>query len=57
VRQRVVDRDHGCVICGAIEGLEVHHLAAVRDGGPTTPDNLIVLCRDHHLEVEAEQRG
>jgi hypothetical protein len=23
-----------------------------RDGGPTTPANLAVLCHDHHLAVE-----
>jgi 5-methylcytosine-specific restriction endonuclease McrA len=52
VHRRMVDRDNGCVMCGATEDLQVHHVRAAADGGPTTPDNLIVLCRDHHLEVE-----
>jgi hypothetical protein len=30
---------------------------AAADGGPTTPENLVVLCHDHHLEAEAEKRA
>ena len=57
VRARVLDRDGGrCVRCGATEGLEVHHLVAAADGGPTTPANLVVLCLDCHLRAEAEKR-
>jgi hypothetical protein len=27
----------------------VHHLLARADGGPTTVDNLVLLCRRHHV--------
>jgi hypothetical protein len=42
----------GCAVCGATADLEVHHVVAARDGGLTTPTNLLVLCHDHHLAVE-----
>jgi 5-methylcytosine-specific restriction endonuclease McrA len=41
-----------CAICGSTEGLEVHHVIPARDGGPTTTENLVVLCHDHHIEAE-----
>jgi 5-methylcytosine-specific restriction endonuclease McrA len=46
-----------CRVCGSTRDLEVHHVVSAAEGGPTTPDNLVVLCRDHHLEVEAKARG
>jgi 5-methylcytosine-specific restriction endonuclease McrA len=52
VRQQVIDRDRGCRLCGTTEELQVHHIVAAGDGGPTTPDNLIVVCRKHHQAVE-----
>jgi hypothetical protein len=51
-RQKVLERDGGCILCGATERLEVHHLIPAAEGGPTTPDNLVVLCRRHHEAVE-----
>jgi 5-methylcytosine-specific restriction endonuclease McrA len=45
-----------CRICGSTQDLEVHHVISAADGGPTTPENLVVLCHDHHLEAEAEKR-
>lgn len=52
VRAAVIARDHGCVICGAVEQLEVHHLKPARLGGETTAENLVVLCTEHHHAVE-----
>jgi len=46
-----------CRVCGSTRDLEVHHVIAAADGGATVPENLVVLCRDHHLEAEAEKRG
>lgn len=37
---------HGCTKPG-IE-LEAHHLRSYLDGGETSLDNLILLCREHH---------
>jgi 5-methylcytosine-specific restriction endonuclease McrA len=56
-RQLLSSPAAGCAVCGSTDQLEVHHIVAARDGGPTTPDNLVVLCRRHHLEAEAEKRG
>jgi 5-methylcytosine-specific restriction endonuclease McrA len=52
VRQQVLDRDRGCRLCGTTDDLQVHHVEAARDAGPTTPSNLLVLCRDCHDAVE-----
>jgi 5-methylcytosine-specific restriction endonuclease McrA len=54
-RRKVLQRDSGCVICGATEDLEVHHRTPAALGGATEVDNLVVFCRDHHLELEAEK--
>jgi 5-methylcytosine-specific restriction endonuclease McrA len=54
VREQVLERDRVCVICGATENLQVHHVIPARASGPTTAANLIVLCHDHHLETETE---
>lgn len=37
-----------CAICGFDEVIEIHHIIPVREGGSTTPDNIIVLCPNHH---------
>lgn len=52
VRAAVLARDHGCVVCGSRDLLEVHHLEAAADGGETTLENLTVLCAVHHRQVE-----
>ena len=35
-------------ICGDAKWIDVHHVIEVADDGPTTPENLITLCRAHH---------
>ena len=42
----------GCAVCGSTAELEVHHRIAARDGGPTTVENLLVLCHEHHLVAD-----
>jgi hypothetical protein len=53
MRQKLLSRDGACFFCGSEERLEAHHIAAAAVSGPTTPDNLIVLCKPHHDAVEA----
>lgn len=37
--------------------LEVHHRVPVRDGGEMfDPDNLVVVCRGHHEQIEKQSR-
>jgi 5-methylcytosine-specific restriction endonuclease McrA len=51
-RQKVLDRDRGCRLCGRTEDLEVHHVIPAADGGPNTASNLVVLCGYCHHRVD-----
>ncbi|MBD1322561.1 DUF222 domain-containing protein [Gordonia hankookensis] len=46
----VTQRDRCCrhPACGRTRHLHVHHVRSWADGGPTEPDNLILLCGTHH---------
>ena len=33
-------------------GNEIHHILSVRDGGTEAPDNLILLCPNHHKQAD-----
>lgn len=48
LRRLTIERDGGCVVCGATEGLEVHHIVPVAEGGPNALPNLETRCRTHH---------
>jgi hypothetical protein len=50
LRRLIEHRDGGCSVpgCGRVRGLEVHHVVHWEDGGLTTTDNLLTLCRRHH---------
>jgi hypothetical protein len=51
LRTALVFRDTTCVIpgCGARTRLEIDHIVPFTDGGPTTLDNLCLLCHHHHF--------
>jgi 5-methylcytosine-specific restriction endonuclease McrA len=51
VRREVVSRDKFCRVCEGI-GKELHHIIPFAEGGKTTPDNLILLCKKCHDEIE-----
>jgi len=34
--------------CGRAHFLHAHHIVHWADGGPTDPDNLVMLCTTHH---------
>jgi len=40
-----------CEISGKKEGLQVHHIKELNQGGRNTQSNLIVLCYYQHIEV------
>lgn len=40
-----------CVVCGAKKHLEKCHLIPNSLGGDNTPDNLIMLCHEHHRQA------
>ncbi|MEU0495410.1 DUF222 domain-containing protein [Mycobacterium sp. NPDC006124] len=50
LRRVLEHRDKCCAVpgCGATRGLHAHHIRHWEDGGPTDPDNLVLLCPFHH---------
>ncbi len=54
VRRALWARDQGCRFPGCtapIHWTDAHHIRYRRHGGPTTADNLVLLCRRHHTAV------
>ncbi|HWD80456.1 MAG TPA: DUF222 domain-containing protein, partial [Kribbella sp.] len=52
IRQALIARDRGCVICGATPIMcDAHHLTPWQDGGVTAVWNLALACRRHHADV------
>ncbi|MEH0108125.1 DUF222 domain-containing protein [Tersicoccus sp. MR15.9] len=52
VRRALAVRDRTCRFPGcrrAAEGCDIDHVVAWADGGPSDPDNLVHLCRRHHV--------
>jgi hypothetical protein len=59
-RRAVAARDRCCTSKGCSRPAafcDVHHLWARADGGPTTVDNLVLLCRRHHVMWHRQQLG
>jgi Domain of unknown function (DUF222)/HNH endonuclease len=50
LRTALVFRDRTCVVpgCSMPYGLEIDHVRPMEFGGPTTLDNLALLCHHHH---------
>lgn len=57
VRERLVrKRGSKCERCGVPGYVEMHHKVGLRDHGPTTEDNLILLCsRCHATQTHDDQ--
>ena len=48
----LIDRDGGCVVCGADPSYcEAHHLEFWEHNGPTDITNLALLCTRHHHDL------
>ncbi|MEO6205770.1 MAG: DUF222 domain-containing protein [Mycobacteriales bacterium] len=50
-RRALAARDRGCAARGCTRPpafCDAHHLRALADGGATTTDNMVLLCRRHH---------
>ncbi len=57
-RRALVARDKGCRFPGCDcppAWTDAHHVKHWADGGPTTLDNLVLLCRRHHRLVHEER--
>ncbi|WP_328325127.1 DUF222 domain-containing protein [Kribbella sp. NBC_00382] len=54
IRRALNRRDKGCVICKAPPShCHAHHVIHWVDGGPTSIQNLVLLCGAHHRAVHA----
>ena len=54
LRAALSARDRGCVFPGCdrpSQWCDAHHLQPWADGGPTSVENLVLLCRHHHTLV------
>jgi hypothetical protein len=56
LRRALNKRDKGCVVCKAPPWMcHAHHIIYWADGGPTSRQNLVLLCSAHHRAVHAGQ--
>jgi Domain of unknown function (DUF222)/HNH endonuclease len=54
LRRAVAARDRGCAHPGCDRPpswCEIHHVVPWEDGGPTSLENLVMLCRAHHRQM------
>ena len=53
MRRALIRRDHGCRFpgCTSTHFVDAHHVKHWADGGETSLDNLLLLCRAHHRLV------
>jgi 5-methylcytosine-specific restriction endonuclease McrA len=52
IRRALTARDAGCRFPGCTSRrCDAHHLTHWADGGATSVDNLVLLCRRHHRAV------
>ncbi|MHB1171736.1 MAG: HNH endonuclease signature motif containing protein [Lacisediminihabitans sp.] len=59
-RRAITLRDGGCLIPGCkvpAAWCEIHHVVPDTDGGPTHPDNGVLLCWFHHRSIETSGWG
>jgi len=60
VRRALILRDKACTHPGCTRPhhwCDAHHVVHWADGGPTSLDNLVLLCRRHHREAHREPAG
>ncbi len=53
-RRAIIARDHTCIIPGChtpARWCEFHHVTEWKDGGPTSIDNGVLLCWNHHRYI------
>jgi hypothetical protein len=59
IRRSLHKRDGGCRFpgCNSTRFVDAHHIKHWADGGETSMDNLVLLCRRHHRLVHEEGYG
>lgn len=58
IRRLILERDgHRCrwPDCGSTDNLEINHVLPLEDGGDTTVENGITLCRSHHRSIRGRE--
>ena len=57
VSRAVLERDgYQCVVCGTMNGLELHHWREFRSaGGSDTEENLVTLCWRCHARTQLHE--
>lgn len=55
-RDHALERDRVCQSCGAGDGLHAHHIVPRNEGGPDTPENLVILCKYCHPKYEGTDK-
>ncbi|MGB4246183.1 MAG: DUF222 domain-containing protein, partial [Pseudohongiellaceae bacterium] len=57
LRRALMSRDEGCIFPGCCESrfVDAHHVQHWCDGGKTSLDNLVLLCRHHHTLLHQEE--
>jgi Holliday junction resolvase len=54
IREQVLTRSgHRCAICGRASDLEIAHLVPLSEGGDSSVDNLLALCRSCHFALDS----
>lgn len=53
VREKVLNRDGACILCGSVKKLRRHHLVPRSKGGSDTPMNQVALCEECHQKLHA----
>lgn len=59
-RRAITLRDGGCLMPGCsvpAAWCEIHHVTPAADGGPTHPDNGVMLCWFHHRTIDTSGWG
>ncbi len=54
MRRAVIARDQGCRTPGCttpVQHCDLHHVIPRHQGGPTSTDNLVAICRPHHTAL------
>ncbi|GAA1573690.1 HNH endonuclease signature motif containing protein [Kribbella sancticallisti] len=57
IRRALIKRDGGCVVCKAPPShCHAHHIVPWFEGGPTSLDNLVLVCSLDHTDIHAGHR-
>lgn len=56
-RERIIERDGCCKICGRTDRLEIHHINPFEKSHDNSEQNLVVLCKHCHMSLHMKKRN